>query len=248
MLIIAPISGVNTPYLKSASRAYWSVGLLVFYMAIPIVEVFFVDYVGVPVDESYMAVRTQDGNRLIVSTFLVFGCLTLLESLRVLASLWIPKPLARRYAILRLLFLPDDIRRTAIQKRSATYKINDLLSHSYRLQRKAHKKTKARNAEHEVMMCFLFYGEKDEKCGGFLWSWARVLWKRTEYTKEGLWMHGRLFVGQMGQFMIIVIYSVALWVGTETLATDTDEKRQEIIDDGSYATQTALYFVPEGWM
>jgi hypothetical protein len=248
MLIIAPISGVNTPYLKSALRALFSIGLLVFYMAIPLIELFLIDYEGITLDDAYMTAVNQKSNEILMFTFLGFGCLTLLASFRGLLSLWIPKPLARQYAILRLLFLPDDIRRTALQKRSATYKVNDLLYHACRLQRMAHKKTKARNAEHEAMLCFLFYGEKDEKCGGFFWSWAGLLWKRTDYSKEGLWMHSRLFIGQMGQFMILVIFSIAWWFGTKHLVTNAEEKRQEIMGYGGLGAETALYFVPEGWM
>jgi hypothetical protein len=217
-------------------------------MAIPVVEVFLVDYVGVTVSDAYRVARSQDSSKAFFSSFLVSGFLTLVEAFRGLASLWIPKPLARRYAILRLLFVPVDIRRTAVQKVAGTYKINSLLHHAYRLQRKARKKTKSRNAEHEAMMCFLFYGEKDENCGGFFWTWARTLWKHTEGRKEGLWMHSRLFVGQMGQFLIIVIFTVLWLSGTKTLATKADEQRQSIIDDEGLGSETALYFVPESWM
>jgi hypothetical protein len=248
MIIIVPISWVNSPYLKSSCLAYCSIALLVFYMAIPVMEVFLVDYVGITVSDAYSAARSQDKSIALFSAYLLSGFLTLIDAFRGLASLWVPKHLVRRYAILRLLFVPVDIRRTAGQKVAATYKINSLLDHAYRLQRKAHKKTSSRNAQHEAMLCFLLYGEKGENCGGFFWTWARTLWKHTEWRKEGLWMHSRLFVGQMGQFLIILIFTVVWFYQTKALATDADEKRQAIIDDGGLGSETALYYVPESWM
>ena len=248
MIIIVPISWVNGPYIKSSCLAYSSIALLVFYLAIPIVEVFLVDYVGITVSDAYRSVRGHEGNRALFYSYLLTGFVALIDSFRGLASFWIPKYFVRRYAILRPLFVPVDIRRTAAQKVAGTYKINSLLDHAYRLQRRAHKKTKARNAEHEAMLCFLLYGEKDENCGGFFWTWARTLWKHAEGGKEGLWMHSRLFVGQMGQFLIIFVFLVVWLYGTKSIATGAEQKRQSIINYGGSGSEIALYYVPESWM
>jgi hypothetical protein len=247
--VIVPISMINHPYLQSKACAFFSIACLLMYMALPLIDYFLVEVVGVDVSDAYMQARNTDINVYVMHGFYGFGCLTLIQSLRSLGAMLVPKHLIRQFGFFRLLFLPADIRRSAGTKRAGTYKINDILSNAYSLQRKAHKKTHDGNADNETMIAFLLFGEKQEDCGGFFWTWSRAIFTHSVRSiKDSVWVHARYAIGQMGQLAVTIVFVAAWWAGTKSLAASTDAYREELIEDGGVGTDTALFFVPESWM
>ena len=82
------------------------------------------DYVGINVGQSYLEWRGNNTNTTLFYYYYVFGGLSLLAAIRAFGSMLVPKWMVRRFAILRLLFLPNDILRAKNTKRSGTYKLN----------------------------------------------------------------------------------------------------------------------------
>lgn len=193
MVVILPISLVNQSYLRSYPQALFGIALLLGYLAAPLLERFLVDYVEIPVRQEYLNWRAEQSNNIIEYVYYVFGGLTFICSIRALGSLMWPKSLVRRFAILRALFVPNDILRSCNTKRSGTYKLNAVVDRAYRLHYQAHKKTNSRNADQETMLSFLLYGDKDAKSGGLLWAWKNF---RYLNKREGVWFHARLAIGQ----------------------------------------------------
>ena len=221
--------------------------LLVVYMCTPLVEKFLVDYVGINVSDSYAAERAKKQYQVLFPVFMGFGCLTLIESLRGVGSVVLPKPFVRRFALLRFLFEPSDIRRTATVKRAGTYKLNAFVDRAYRVHSTAHKKAKSRNADHETMLNFVMNGMEKKDCGGFFWTWFHIL-NHSLQKQDYVWIQVGLPIGQAGQIMIGLVLGVLWWRGTQALATYLGETRDGIGDDGSAGSTWALYFFPEPWM
>lgn len=203
------------------------------------------DYVGISVSQQYLDWRGKQSNVLLAYIYYVFGGLTFLSAIRAFGTLIIPKGLVRRFAILRILFVPLDILRSTNTKRSGTYKLNDVIDRSYHLHYKAHKRTKERNADHETMMSFLLYGDKAAKCGGLLWSWRNFSYLS---KREGVWLHTRLAFGQVGQIIVTVIFILVWTNGTKYAMDSSEAKRDEIEKAGGIGAEWGLYFVPEAWM
>jgi hypothetical protein len=245
MIVILPISLVNQSYLKSFPEALFAIGLLLCYLIAPLMERFLVDYVGINVSEAYEEWRDSTHNVVLYYAFYICGGLTFLAAIRAFGSMLVPKRLARRFAILRLLFVPNDILRATNTKRSGTYKLNAVIDRAYQLHMKAYKRTKRRNADHETMLCFLLYGDTDVKSGGLFWSWKNFPYLN---KKEGVWLHARLAIGQVGQIMVSVILTIVWWNGTKYAAQSCESKRDEIEEAGGLGALYALYFVPEAWM
>lgn len=236
---------MNQSYLRSLPQSLFAIGLILGYLVAPLIERFLVDYVGINVSESYLEWRSAAVNVILEYTFYVFGGLAFLSAIRAFGSMLVPKRLARRFAILRLLFVPNDILRATNTKRSGTYKLNAVIDRAYSLHTKAHKKTKARNVDHETMLSFLLYGEKDAKSGGLLWSWKNYFYLN---KKEGVWLQSRLAIGQVGQILVALLFTL-LWVnGTRAAAQSSEAKRDEIEQAGGLGAEWGLYFVPEAWM
>lgn len=90
-------------------------------------EVFLVDYVGISVSQAYLDWRDDSTNIVLFYIYYIFGALTFLTAVRAFGSMFVPKSLARRFAILRRLFVPNDILRATNTKRSGTYKLNAVI-------------------------------------------------------------------------------------------------------------------------
>ena len=245
MLVILPISLVNQSYLRSVPQALFAIGLLVCYLVAPLLEKFLVDYVGIDVSEEYLKWRDASQNVVLLYVFYISGVLSLLSAIRAFGSMMVPKRLARRFAILRLLFMPNDILRATNTKRSGTYKLNAVIERAYQLHTKAHKRTKARNADHETMLSFLLYGDKYANTGGLLWSWKNFAYLNKQ---EGVWLQARLAVGQVGQIMVSIILTIVWWFGTKYAAQSCESTRDDIKEVGGLGAEWGLYFVPEAWM
>jgi len=208
-------------------------------------ERFLVDYVGINVSQSYLEWRLDAVNKVLFYVFYVFGGLSFISAVRAFGSMLVPKRLARRFAILRLLFLPNDILRATNTKRSGTYKLNAIIDRAYRLHTRAHKKTQARNVGHETMLSFLLYGDNDAKSGGLLWSWMNFSYLN---KREGVWLHSRLAIGQVCQVLVGVIFTLLWWNGTKHAAQMSEAKRDEIEQAGGLGAEWGLHFMPEAWM
>lgn len=245
LLVIWPISLINQSYLRSVGQALFAIGLLVCYLVAPLVEIFLVEVVQIPLSQSYLDWRAARTSVLLAYVFYVCGTLTFLAAIRAFGSMLIPKALARRFAILRLLFVPNDILRATNTKRSGTYKLNAVIDRAYSLHYKTHKKSKSRNLEHETMLSFLLYGDKHAKSGGLLWSWKNYGYLN---KKEGIWLHSRLAIGQVGQILVSIIFVLVWYNGTEAAANSSEAKRDEIAEAGGLGAEWGLYFVPEAWM
>lgn len=203
------------------------------------------DYVGINVSQEYLDWRDDTTNLLLFYAFYVFGGLTFLSAMRSFGALLVPKSLARRFAILRLLFVPNDILRSTNTKRSGTHKLNSVLDRAYHIQTKSHKHTNARNAEHETMLSFLLYGDKNAESGGFLWAWKNFSYLN---KREGVWLHARLAIGQVLQMMVLVLFALLWWNATQSAVESSEAKRNEIKESGGAGAAYALYVVPEAWM
>jgi hypothetical protein len=246
ILVIMPISLINQSYLSSFRQAIFVLGLLLLYLIVPLFEIFLVDYVGINVSQEYLGWRDDITNRVLFYSFYVFGVLTFLSTMRSFGALLVPKSLARRFAILRLLLVPNDILRSTNTKRAATYKLNSVLDRAYQIQTKSHKHTKARNADHETMLSFLLYGDKTAESGGLLWALKNFSYLN---KREGVWLHARLAIGQVLQIMVLVVFTLLWWNVTKHAAESSESKRDEIKEQSwGVGAEWGLYFVPEGWM
>jgi hypothetical protein len=241
-----PISLINQSYLSSFRQAVFVLGLLLLYLIVPLFEIFLVNYVGINVSQEYLGWRDDITNRVLFYSFYVFGVLTFLSTMRSFGALLVPKSLARRFAILRLLLVPNDILRSTNTKRAATYKLNSVLDRAYQIQTKSHKHTKARNADHETMLSFLLYGDKTAESGGLLWALKNFSYLN---KREGVWLHARLAIGQVLQIMVLVVFTLLWWNVTKHAAESSESKRDEIKEQSwGVGAEWGLYFVPEGWM
>lgn len=248
IVIIAPISLGNHQYVKSGKLVVVSLSFLLFVGSVPALETFLFDYLGVPPPENWEEDREKTGYDGVLFIFWGAGAVTFFEILRGLVGGIIPKALVRRFHLLRVFFLPSDIRRTATLKRAGTYKINAVLENAHKIHRRARKKAKGRNADDETMLTFVLHGERKVDCGGFWWTWWNTLCTRNLIKKEGIWIQSKLMVGVVAQ-LIVSAFLVFLWVlGTKTLADSAQAKRDEVIEEDSIWTETLLRWIPEPWM
>lgn len=245
LFVITPISLINQSYLSSFPQAIFALGLLLLYLIGPLFEKFLVDYVGVNVSQEYLDWRNATANLVLFYTFYVFGGLTFLCATRSFVALLVPKSLAQRSAILRLLFVPNDILRSTNTKRAATYKLNSVLDRAYNIQTKSHKHAKARNADHETMLSFLLYGDKNAKSGGLLWAWRNFSYLN---KREGVWLHARLAIGQVLQVIVLVIFIILCRYTTQSTVEWCEARRDEVNESGGVGAEWGLYVVPEPWM
>jgi hypothetical protein len=243
LVIIVPISVGNNQFMRSIRPAIFSTVFLTLYTFVPWIEVFLVDGIGLEVSEEWNSQRSSAYFKLVLATFTVAAGAVQLLLLTNIAAVLTPRFLVRRYAILQAMFMPSNVLRTANQKRAATNKINLMITNAHKLHRRAHKKTRGANAGHATILGFVLYGEKIVECGGFLWAW-KGLFTRSLLSQEGVWIHARLVVGQLGQVLLAAIFGVAWWYGIEKAADAAESERQNAIERDDYSTEWVLYLIP----
>jgi hypothetical protein len=119
-----------------------------------------------------------------------------------------------------------------------------MIENAHKLHRRAHKRAQGSNAEQATMLNFVLHGEKVEGSGGLFWSLRGLLWKGQLTQKEGVWIHARLFVGQVGQIIVFAIISVLWYLGIKSLAESVDTIRQEAVDQDNLGTKYILFWTP----
>lgn len=139
--------------------------------------------------------------------------------------------------------MPYSMLRTAAQKRAATNKLNRVIENAHKLHRRAHKKCSGSNAEHATILSFVVYGEKLIGCGGFLWVWGQLLMRKLS-RHEGVWIHVRLFIGQVGQIMLGGLLGVIGHFSIQSAVDSVTRIREDAIERDDVATQYVLYITP----
>ena len=243
LIVIIPISVGNNQFLQTLGPAIFSASVLTIFAIVPWIEVFCVDYLDFDVNDEWQAKRESVYFRTIMFFFTLTAGLTQLLLIKNVISVLVPKFLVRRFLILRVFLMPSSVLRASSQKRAATSKINNMIENAHKLHRRAHKKNRGSNAGHATILNFVLHGEKLEDCAGFWWTWKSILTQRL-FKKEGVWLHARLAIGQLGQVMLGVILGFLWWYGIQEAADSAEKSRQDAIDRDDLGTRHVLYFVP----
>ena len=256
--IIAPVSLGNHQFVGLARLIAIASVSLILLISLPLFGIIYVDYTGNSISEFWRTELEKPEYRSALIVFLVSGALLGLEIFLGGVAGKIPRALVRRFAILRCLFLPSDIRRSSSIKRAATHKINALIENAHKIHRHAHRETRGRNTSNIAMLSFHLYGEKKEGCGGFLWTMWRTLWNDQIVTKEGVWIHSKLAVGQCLQVVLTAILVYFWMYGTEEVARSVENERATIMKGtATFPDKQGLYknladrhlrVIPQDWM
>jgi len=63
----------------------------------------------------------------------------------------------------------------------------------------------------DTLLRFHLFSDVTTPSGGILWTWKRVLWDRTLFSNEGIWLFPRLVASNLGQWFVCCLIPV-LWV------------------------------------
>jgi hypothetical protein len=102
----------------------------------------------------------------------------------------------------------------------------------------------------QVMLNYSLWGEAEEECGGFFWTWKGLLGSRDLFKKEGYWIHSRLFIGQCIQIVAGIFYGYYMIGATGQLA-DKVEGWRSMVENHHFERPLpdwVFQFVPEPWM
>jgi len=74
---------------------------------------------------------------------------------------------------------------------------------------------------------FVLDGERFESCGGFFWTWRRIL-TGTLFSREGIWINTRLIVMQVTQIVVAAVVSIFLLAFIENVADRAETARKSL--------------------
>jgi len=228
VIIIVPISIANDPY-----GTKWQWGLLAgltlaLYSSLPIVIYRYNEHLQS--DTLDFTIKTYVGFGLIMLIFIipknVIGSIMTNFNFNLdLAELSLCKWFA----------LSGDLKASAAVKHSATQRINQMIQNAHRLH-VVHKNEESNsNNNLSPMERYLIKEEEYDECGGLIWSWSQILTrdKHGYYNQllreHGIWLHSRFAVGQEGQVIILIFFTILLVIGTENLAKESNADREELL-------------------
>ena len=186
----------------------------------------------------------------------ISGGILLVISLLLLISNRIGSKRIRNSARASKWLTSHNIRAESDIKRAANHKIKRMLLNASSLHPKSSMPDNRANGENvvirrsakdEAVLNFILKGDKIAQCGGLLWTWKQI-WNRTLYEEEGIWIHTRLLIGQVGQVMVIAFLSVLLFFGTKYIAAAADKAREQLESTGEIVDlpRWVYDFVPTG--
>ena len=91
-----------------------------------------------------------------------------------------------------------------------------------------------------TMRNFVLRGERFEQCGGFLWTWTRIL-DGSLFSTEGVWINTRLIIMQVAQILVAIVLSALFFTSVEDIATKAEEERNQL---DPYTPQWIVDFIP----
>jgi len=245
IVIVAPISLGNHPYVRTPALPLYSLSVLAIYTLVPLfIYLWYVS--GIPHDESGKLDQLEKDMqalpiRTMVVLFVICSIFTTYGLLKVLVSTLIPKDWLGNKPKLKSFFQPKILFRTGEIKRAGTVKLNNMVMNAFKLH---NRKAKGADAEQEVMANFIIRGESLESTGGLFWTWKRIF-NRDLFKFEGVWLHSRFVVGQIGQIITVILIFIFFAFFTRECVISAENTRQRLIDDG--ASDYILAWVPESW-
>mmetsp|Transcript_4552 Transcript_4552/g.6657 ORF Transcript_4552/g.6657 Transcript_4552/m.6657 type:complete len:372 (-) Transcript_4552:699-1814(-) len=198
----------------------------------------------------------QSDFALVITTiFLAFGCIMLFMMALLFVITFVPYEFVANHRPTTWTFwdmlLPSHFTSAANVKLAGTHKVNELLQNAIQMHQlppdddthehdgsiddddddeSAAAVVHDRRQPVNAIQNFVLNGEHEEQCGGFIWTWKRIFTKELT-RKDGIWLHSRLAIGQMGQIISLGLYVTLLsWLG-HSLAEDARNARARIIAD-----------------
>jgi len=199
----------------------------------------------------------QSDFALVITTiFLAFGCIMLFMMAILFVITFVPYEFVANHHPTTWTFwdmlLPSHFTSTANVKLAGTHKVNELLQNAIQMHQlppdddthehdgsidddddddeSAAAVVHDRRQPVNAIQNFVLNGEHEEQCGGFIWTWKRIFTKELT-RKDGIWLHSRLAIGQMGQIISLGLYVTLLSWLAHSLAEDARNARARIIAD-----------------
>ena len=180
---------------------------------------------------------------MIAALYLVYAAILYFGSLRTRMKDIIPSELFASHAV----------RGYTSMKRAANFKLTKLLLQGHALHsteawkyflKEKQDTVDMGHGDDVVMKNFVLYGNQQEKAGGILWTWKRIL-TRTIFEEEGIWISTRLVIIQTGQIIVSAIFIGVLIARTPVLADNAQRARDKLPPN---VPQWVYDIVPKSWM
>lgn len=138
---------------------------------------------------------------------------------------WIRAFVAVEFRALRYFLSTSNVRGEVCLKLSASRKINRMIENARLLHRHRSSDLTGEGStlsQREAFRSFLGQTEQYESCGGFFWTWRRIL-NGELFCTEGIWINTRLIIMQVAQVVVGIFFAMAVLLLVNKLADEAEE-------------------------
>lgn len=159
-------------------------------------------------------------------TLAICAVLVALYVLNLLLS-WIRSFVSVQFRAFRYFLSTSNVRGEVCLKYSAARKMNRMIENARLLHRHRHRSSTTagegpKRSQREAFRDFLEQAEQYEPCGGFFWTWRRILNGELLCT-EGVWINTRLIIMQVAQVVVGVFFAAAVLLFVKKVADEAEE-------------------------
>ena len=133
---------------------------------------------------------------------------------------------------------------------SAKFKVGNIIDNACSIHQKALIEKDNANVASSILKSFLASTNDVEAKGGFMWTWKKI-WYKSLFSEDGIWIHSRLIVGQIGQIFIAILTAYGLIYLTTDMCDTFDNAREAVKEVASSIPDEATFLLnllPECYM
>jgi hypothetical protein len=140
---------------------------------------------------------------------------------------WIRSIVSVQFRALRYFLSTSNVRGELCLKYAASRKMNKMIENARMLHRHRQRSSKIngdgqRTSQRDAFRSFLGQIDQYESCGGFFWTWQRIL-NGDLLCTEGVWINTRLIIMQVAQVVVGVFFAAAVLIFVEAAADEAEE-------------------------